>query len=568
MRRCKISKLLAIPTRFAEFESLQVSSEQMTKVLTVSKKQLYPASKFVTLLAASAFLITSNSYFTRVAVSAAEPPAPAPSAAPGMSTATGPIDIKADTQEFAGDHVIANGHVHVNYKGTTVVAPTATLVRDAQGQPQVAVFTGHAYLVQDDNKIDADKLTFVMSDGKVIADGNAHSEVIASDGADQTPAGAAGKTDAKTAPAVAAKPAPAKPKGDWQTDDENGDAAPQVAMNADGTSGGAPAAAAAPAKPAEKIYTDSDHQIYEQNTGHFEAMGHVRVKHGDIRVTSNHLQLVYGADKKPETALFTGGVAATQNENNTKADAMTYFLTTQRLQASGNVRSKVIQQKTAGPGVPGAKKEKEKAASVTKPSASAEPMLKTNANKKRMAAEGNGTTFVMGMDTESAEPIYIFSDAQDYTKDNGRTTAEGNCTVYFNDSVGKGQRVVMLRNEEGRAERILFFGRSQVTQPGKRWIGDKITFMVPDQRVIAEGNTRAIILSTKGQIQPPAPGSATKAAAPATTAPAGTDDKTNSTNDSAEKLAKKKGADGSDASTGNDANSSQQMAATGTEGTH
>ena len=321
----------------------------MTKVLMVSKRRLFPASKFVALLAVSAFLITSNYSFAGLAASAAEPaaPAPAPPGTPGMSTTTGPIDIKADTQEFAGEHVIANGHVHVVYKGTTVVAPTATLVRDAQGQPQVAVFTGHAYLVQDDNKIDADKLTFVMSDGKVIADGNAHSEVIASDGADQTPAGAAGKTPAT--PAVAAKPAPVKPKGDWQTDDENGEA-PQVALNADGTSGGAPAAP--PNKPAEKIYTDSDHQIYEQNTGHFEAMGHVRVKHGDIRVTSTHLQLVYGADKKPETALFTGGVAATQNENNTKADAMTYFLTTQRLQASGNVRSKVIQQKAAAPGAP------------------------------------------------------------------------------------------------------------------------------------------------------------------------------------------------------------------------
>jgi lipopolysaccharide export system protein LptA len=527
----------------------------MTKVSTVSNKQSAGASKFATVLAASAFLYTSNCYLTCPTAFAAEPAAPPPSTAPGMSTATGPIDIKADTQEFAGDHVIANGHVHVIYKGTTVVAPAATLVRDAQGQPQVAVFTGHAYLVQDDNKIDADKLTFVMSDGKVVADGNAHSEVIASDGADQTPAGAAGKTDAKTAPAVAAKPAPAKPKGDWQTDDENGDA-PQIALNADGTAAGAPAAA--PTKPAEKIFTDSDHQIYEQNTGHFEAMGHVRVKHGDIHVTSNHLQLVYGADKKPETALFTGAVAATQNENNTKADAMTYFLTTQRLQASGNVRSKVIQQKAPDPAA--AKKEKEKAASVTKPTASAEPMLKTNVNKKRLAAEGGGTTFVMGMDTESAEPIYIFSDAQDYTKDNGRTTAEGNCTVYFNESIGKGQRVLLLRNEEGRAERIMFFGRSQVTQPGKRWIGDKITFMVPDQRVIAEGNTRAIILSTKGQIQPPEAASAP--------APAPAENKINGTDDSAEKLAKKKGADGSDASTGNDANSSQQMAATGTEGTH
>lgn len=492
----------------------------MTKAMMVTRQKISPANRFLALLAASAFVFSATSY----PVLAASPAAPAASgapAAPGMSTSTGPIDIQADSQEFAGDHVIASGHVRVNYKGTIVVAPQATLFRDPQGQPQVAVFTGHPHLLQDDNKIDADKMTFVMADGKIVADGNAHSEVIASDGTDPNKPAGAGAAPAKPATPVAAKPA-TQPKGDWQTDDENAEA-PQVAAVPDTAAGAAPAA-----KPAEKIYTDSDHQIYEQNTGHFEAMGHVRVKHGDIRVTANHLQLVYGVDKKPETALFTGNVAATQNDNNTKADAMTYFLTTQRLQAAGNVRSKVIQQKTAGTGAP----KKDKEASVTKPSASAEPILKTKANSRRIAeADGSSNKSFMAMDTDSDEPVYIFSDAQDYTKDNGRTTAEGNCTVYYKESIGKGQRTVLLRNEEGRAERIIFFGRSQVQQPGKRWIGDKITFMVPDQRVIAEGNTRAIILSTKAQKIEPKPDSDVEK----------TDaDNPNTNDDSAAKLAKKK----------------------------
>ena len=73
------------------------------------------------------------------------------------------------------------------------------------------------------------------------------------------------------------------------------------------------------------------------------------MKHGDISVISDRLQLVYGADAKPETALFTGHVSATQNDNNTQADAMTYYLSTQRLQATGNVKSKVIQKKVEGP---------------------------------------------------------------------------------------------------------------------------------------------------------------------------------------------------------------------------
>ncbi|MGH9550303.1 MAG: hypothetical protein ACRD3W_13055, partial [Terriglobales bacterium] len=36
--------------------------------------------------------------------------------APGAAAGGGPIDIQAQEQEFAGDHVIAKGHVRVVYK--------------------------------------------------------------------------------------------------------------------------------------------------------------------------------------------------------------------------------------------------------------------------------------------------------------------------------------------------------------------------------------------------------------------------------------------------------------------
>ena len=271
-----------------------------------------------------------------------------PAAAPGQQ----PIDIVADEQEFAGEQVIAKGNVKVTSKGTVITAPLATLFRDPAGQPQLAIFTGHPHLVQESNKIDADKLTFEIATGIIHADGNAHSEVLAADADAGAPAAGAKPAAApatKAAPAtVAVKPAAKKPAGDWDTDDEtNNNGAPPSTAAPTGLASSGPAAAKA--KPPEKIYTDSDNQIYEQNTGHFEATGHVKVNHGDIKVDANHLQLVYGTDGKPETALFKGAVSATQNGNNTKADAMTYYLSTQRLQATGNVRSKVIQQKAATP---------------------------------------------------------------------------------------------------------------------------------------------------------------------------------------------------------------------------
>src|SRR5215471_7621720 len=215
---------------------------------------------------------------------------------------SGPIDIQANEQEFAGEQVVAKGNVRVVYKESVIVAPLATLFRDPGGNPQRAVFTGHPHLVQGTNLVDADKLTFEIANQKVLAEGHAHSEVVS------------------------------------QSSDD-GD--PNKESSAPQTPGGkAPAAT-------EKIITDSDRQEYDKSCEKFEATGHVRVKHGDINVSSDRLQLVYGANRKPETAVFTGGVVATQGSNKTTADIVTYFLSTKRLQASGHVKSQVIQQKKA-----------------------------------------------------------------------------------------------------------------------------------------------------------------------------------------------------------------------------
>ncbi|MBC7999774.1 MAG: hypothetical protein IAF58_17605 [Leptolyngbya sp.] len=55
----------------------------------------------------------------------------------------GTIDIQANEQEFANDHVIARGNVHVVYKDSIIDAPMATLYKDPAGKPTKAIFTGH-----------------------------------------------------------------------------------------------------------------------------------------------------------------------------------------------------------------------------------------------------------------------------------------------------------------------------------------------------------------------------------------------------------------------------------------
>ncbi|MCB9468279.1 MAG: hypothetical protein H6677_08345 [Candidatus Obscuribacterales bacterium] len=386
---------------------------------------------------------------------------------PGIAQApaNGQIDIRAEEQEFAQDHVIATGKVRVDYGDTVIEGPKATLYRDENGAASQAIFTGHPRLVQGRNRINANKLTFNVKTSTIIAEGNAHSEVFTDD----------------SGPPPENELAKEKEK---EKNKEKEKAEANVLKPA------------APAKKNEKIITDSNKQEYERDTGKFEAHGNVRVKTGDINVRSNHMKIVYGTDRKAEAAIFTGHAEARQGQNVTQADQITYFLTTQRLQATGNVRSKVIEEKT---------------------DASDNPELPDTEVKKTASAPENGKEskikFVSFGDTDNVDaPVFIFSDSQDYNKDTNRMDAVGNVKVYYQDTKGRGPRIALIKNKYGKAERVVFTGRSQITQPGRKWIGDRITLTLADRKVLAEGNTKAIIVqddptknNQKPRVAPQAP---------------------------------------------------------------
>ncbi len=461
-------------------------SEHSTKMLKLKgNEQAMSGSKakrtFLLMLSA---LVSVQVPLTAMAQPTATPAAPAAAGGAG-------IDIKAEEQEFSDGSIIARGHVRVLYQDTVVVAPVATLYRDAvTGQPQRAVFTGHPHLVQGNNKIDADVLTFEMATSKVIAEGHAHSEV--ENAAPPEPVATpvtpmptiAGAKLKKVAPANSAEAALAQAAATRGPLAQQGDSDTKIHAGA-ADAGGSSTTTAAVGAPANEgpttIITDSDKQIYERSAGQFEAIGHVKVKAGDIDVISDHLRMAYGIDRKPEAAVFTGHANATQGQNNTQSDTMTYFLNTKRLQATGHVRSKVIQSGNSTTA---------KSDTVTAP-----------INEGKMEPIVNGSAPVA---TTPSAPIIIVSDTQDNNKQTGRLDAMGNVKIFYNDTVGIGPKVVMVRDAYGQAEKVVFIGRSQVTQPGKRWIGDRITMTIADKKVLAEGNTKAFILPKKNA---PAPGS-------------------------------------------------------------
>lgn len=385
-----------------------------------------------------------------------------------MGNPGGPIDIQADEQEFADDCVIARGKVKVVHGDTVIRAPRATLFRDEAGQPKLAIFTGGPTLVQGTNTLRANKLTFDIKAARIIAEGNAHSEVMSNNvgGGGSDGGGAEAQKKKKN------KKVELNPEDEIDTPAAPGDEGPAEEAQ-EPSAGAAPAAKKQTDSKPQKIITDSDRQEFERNSGKFEAHGNVRVVTQGINVKANHLRLVYGTDQKAEAVVFTGNVTAKRDSNVTQADTMTYFLTTQRLQATGHVKSRVVQEKAAG--------------------------------AKKGGPQTSNDGKVMDLSMKSAEEIIIISDAQDYNKDTGRVDAEGRVKLYLGSTVGMGPKITVVANEFGETEKVVFIGRSQITQPGRRWIADRITYTVEDNKVLAEGNTRAIIVKSPQAAGAPKP---------------------------------------------------------------
>jgi len=411
--------------------------------------------------------------------------------------ATGPIDIQANEQEFGENVVLAKGDVTVTYKDSVVKGPEAKLYRDSAGQPQKAVFVGHPHLVQNDSKISADTLVFEIANSKFIAEGNAHSEVVSAGNDTQvdmkaTPGQKKDDFKSTKAETVSGNKVASASKGSanskqpfaWPqaSDDQNANRV-KPSVNSNGQTASSTNTVKKPntSKPGqaepevEKIITDSDYQEYEKDSGKFDASGHVHVIHGAVSVFADKLKLVYGTDSKPETALFTGNVNALQDGNNTQAEKVTYYLKTRRLQATGNVKSRMIQQKPLET-----------------------PNSKTAANKKVISAKPNAGGATAAPSVASAigddGSIIVVSDSQDMNQNTGKMSAEGNVRVYYQDIIGVGPKALLLRNADGRAEKVIFTERSQISQPGKRWIADRITMAVATKKILAEGNTKALII--------------------------------------------------------------------------
>ena len=95
------------------------------------------------------------------------------------SVAANPIKILADTQQFNNNtHTVkANGHVDVNYDGTNIKSPQATMWLSEGGKAKKVVFSGGAVAQKSNSSISSGTLTIMAGSGNMIAEHNVKTHV-------------------------------------------------------------------------------------------------------------------------------------------------------------------------------------------------------------------------------------------------------------------------------------------------------------------------------------------------------------------------------------------------------
>lgn len=91
--------------------------------------------------------------------------------------------IEADKQnyELSSNTASLNGNVKVNYGNIKIKSPKATLISNASGQPQKAIFTNGVLAEKVDkvsnDSITADSMTLLLASNQMIAEGNTYSQI-------------------------------------------------------------------------------------------------------------------------------------------------------------------------------------------------------------------------------------------------------------------------------------------------------------------------------------------------------------------------------------------------------
>ncbi len=97
---------------------------------------------------------------------------------PNAACAKEDFEIKhADSLETDNQVILIKGNINIEYKDAKIEAPEGKIETTKKGEPYIALFTNRAKLQLKDRRLEADKISVLIQEKKIIAEGNVNSEL-------------------------------------------------------------------------------------------------------------------------------------------------------------------------------------------------------------------------------------------------------------------------------------------------------------------------------------------------------------------------------------------------------
>lgn len=290
---------------------------------------------------------------------------------------------------------------------------------------------------------------------------------------------------------------------------------------------------------AKNLVVESKKQVYDDTKKLITLEKEVKVTIDDVNVRSPKAFLTINKQGKPDTATFVEGAHAIQvtpnSTSETKASILKLSLITKQAEATGNVESKI--EKLGKPTVT----IKSDYQSFNTDSNLMEAKdnvimlyddIKTNSDVAKiwLAKEGGGLEYLklignakvyqdkilvsgneVNLDakteimtavgsaytdvkSEDGSNVKIWANNQQYNNKTNTAIANGKVKIVYNNYMATGPKAVMLADPKTRKpNKIIFSGRSRITEGDKSIEADSIVITVNPKNFTAEGNVKTQI---------------------------------------------------------------------------
>lgn len=299
---------------------------------------------------------------------------------------------------------------------------------------------------------------------------------------------------------------------------------------------------------ASGVLINADKQTYNQKDKQVNFDGNVKATYENISVKSPKAVLITGADEKPETAIFTNALAVKitpESRSEVKANIMKLSILNNTIQAEGNVKSLVLENKVPVATIKSDFQEYDMTNSLITATGNVSINYKdvsSQSNKARIQVDNAGkpryvhltgsvkivrdsstvnaasviyntvtdeliaqgaTTSTTTLD--DASKVIINANLQQYDKTTGTLLTSGQVKLFYKDYIANGPKALFLSdNKSSKPNKIILTGRSRIQETDKQVEANKIEITLNPKNFTAVGNVKTRFTQFQNTAKTPA----------------------------------------------------------------